>query len=149
MTIIESNKLFYFYIKRDNNIILGNRPLLLIEGENNKKMLTYLRDVDFMVEVEENEFVRIGVVYVDKSKRRSLVKFINKEPTEDVHKMFEEKIKIHIINKKKFLNTDRGEIHLDFTGMKIDLTCINAMDLNEKSYYMMNPGITLKNSTLF
>ncbi len=139
MTFVNSEFTFLFYIKNNqNNFILSNKPLLIINASENYS-LNHLRDIDFQAIVEEGEEIDLGIIRIPKKGGANIYSKILSTKNihhEHVHILFSIKYKVHINNKKTFLQeSTRGDDTFDVNhnnNYKMNLTYIQYKDMDVK-----------------
>ncbi len=138
MTFVSSEFTFLFYIKNsENNLILSNKPLLIINNDNENYSLNHIRDIDFQTIVEENEEIELGIIRIPKKGGANI--FSKVLTTKNIHQdnvfiLFSKKYKVNIKNKISFLQeSTRGDDYIDINHhYKLSLTYIKYVDMDVK-----------------
>jgi len=146
---IQNQYLYYLYVKnKDGNEYVSSKPLLCCQDNTNEKYIfQYMRDVDFMLEIENRESLEYSFFRIPKHKYKEFIQFRSQRNNQsiliypEIEILFSITQDSKIINKRKVFGNIRGEISILYENYKIEWSAFKKRDSNH--YYISIPNIII------
>lgn len=142
MSLMKTKNLYFVYSIYKHNFSHSIKPCVVID-EGERIGFSIMRDVDFSILVNEGNKIEVGIIKV-KKENISKIRNLNEETInnmEGIEIIYKCNCKVRVVNKRKFLETTRGEFGCEDTH---DNKFHFSMFLYEKDYMMTTPTFYVK-----